>query len=64
MLMDSEKIDGLDDVTFPDSIQDFTLSSELNNDKKGGYSVCHYGTRGLEQTQKRKGNNIKHCITT
>ena len=64
MLMDSETLDELDDVTFPDPIQDFTLSSELNDDKKGGYLLCHFGMRGLEQTQKRKGNNIKHCIMT
>jgi hypothetical protein len=64
MLMDSEKLDELDDVTFPDLIQDFNRSSELNDDKKGGYSLCHFGMHGLGHLQKRKGNNIRLYIMT
>ena len=55
MLMDSETLDELDDVTFPDPIQDFTLSSELNDDKK---EDTHYVTLGCvvwNRHRKEKG---------
>ena len=53
--MDSETLDELDDVTFPDPIQDFTLSSELNDDKK---EDTHYVTLGCvvwNRHRKEKG---------
>ena len=55
MDMDSKKLDELDDVTCPDPTQDFSRSSEPNNEKKEDTHYVMLGYMVWNTYRKEKG---------
>lgn len=55
MDMDSKKLDELDDVTCPDPTQDFSRSSEPNNEKKEDAHDVILGYMVWNTYRKEKG---------